>query len=101
MVSGVEDLRTPLSCILDLESQIRGTIAGFMTPNFIVTLPNGGGKRLACSYETYDRLTGLSRFRAPVTVKTRLVSGSTGIRCGVCRRVKRVRSRTGRRWKGR
>ncbi|CAG8983413.1 hypothetical protein HYALB_00000581 [Hymenoscyphus albidus] len=65
LVCGVEDLRTPLSTILSLESQIRGTIAGFMMPNFMVTLPGGGGKRLACSYESYDRATGRSLFRAP------------------------------------
>ena len=65
MVRGVEDLRTHLSTILALEAQIRGTIAGFMIPSFIVTLSGGGGKRLACSYESYDRQTGLSRFRAP------------------------------------
>ena len=43
MVRGVEDLRTPLREILDLERQIRGTIAGFMTPQFVVDLPGGGG----------------------------------------------------------
>ena len=77
MVRGVEDLRTPLHTILDLEARIRGTIAGFLTPNFIVTLPGGGGKRLACSYETYDRVTGLSRFRAPNS-RRREGSGSSG-----------------------
>ena len=65
MVRGVEDLRTPLSTILDLEQQIRGTIAGFMTPTFVVDLPGGGGKRLAASYETYDKKSGISTFLAP------------------------------------
>jgi lysine 2,3-aminomutase len=65
MVRGVEDLRTPLSTILHLEQQIRGTIAGFMTPNFVVDLPGGGGKRLAASYESYDKTTGVSTFAAP------------------------------------
>ncbi|RFU25844.1 hypothetical protein B7463_g10491, partial [Scytalidium lignicola] len=65
MVKGVEDLRTPLQTILDLECQIRGSIAGFMTPQFVVDLPGGGGKRLAASYETYDRQTGISTFIAP------------------------------------
>ena len=65
MVRGVEDLRTPLSTILELEKSIRGTIAGFMTPSFIVDLPGGGGKRLANSYETYDPTTGKSTWRAP------------------------------------
>lgn len=65
MVAGVEDLRTPLSTILDLESQIRGSIAGFMMPQFIVDLPGGGGKRLAASYQTYDSQSGISRFLAP------------------------------------
>ena len=65
MVRGVEDLRTPLSTILRLEKHIRGTIAGFMTPNFVVDLPRGGGKRLACSFEHYDPRSGLARFVAP------------------------------------
>ena len=65
MVAGVEDLRTPLSTIIGLEKNIRGTIAGFMTPSFVVDLPGGGGKRLANSYETYDRSTGVSTWKAP------------------------------------
>ncbi len=65
MVRGVEDLRTPLSTILDLECQLRGTIAGFLMPQFVVDLPGGGGKRLANSYTSYDRTTGLSTFVAP------------------------------------
>merc|ERR1711939_418619 len=47
MISGVEDLRTPLSTILELEKRMRGTVAGFMLPAFVVDLPGGGGKRLA------------------------------------------------------
>jgi len=65
MVKGIEDLRTPLQTILDLERQLRGTIAGFMTPQFVVDLPGGGGKRLAASYQTYDRKSGVSTFVAP------------------------------------
>ncbi|KAI1335309.1 kama family protein [Xylariaceae sp. FL0016] len=65
MVRGVEDMRTPLHEILTLESMIRGSTAGFMTPNFVVNLPGGGMKRLACSYESYDRTTGRSTFLSP------------------------------------
>lgn len=65
MVKGVEDLRTPLSTILDLEKNIRGTIAGFMTPNFVVDLPGGGGKRPAHTYESYDPSSGVSTWKAP------------------------------------
>ncbi|KZL81021.1 l-lysine -aminomutase [Colletotrichum incanum] len=65
MVKKVEHLRTPLQTILDLESRIRGSIAGFATPQFVVDLPEGGGKRLACSYESYDRETGVSTYKAP------------------------------------
>jgi lysine 2,3-aminomutase len=65
LVKGVEDLRAPLSTILNLEQQLRGTIAGFMFPQFVVDLPGGGGKRLAASYKTYDRTTGKSTFVAP------------------------------------
>ncbi|KAL2070579.1 hypothetical protein VTL71DRAFT_13605 [Oculimacula yallundae] len=65
MVKGVEDLRTPLQTILDLECQLRGSIAGFLMPQFVVDLPGGGGKRLASSYRSYDRTTGVSTFVAP------------------------------------
>jgi lysine 2,3-aminomutase len=64
-VKGIEDLRTPLSDILSIEQQLRGTIAGFMMPSFVVDLPGGGGKRLAASFDTYDRVTGISTFKAP------------------------------------
>ncbi|KAI5865915.1 kama family protein [Durotheca rogersii] len=67
MVRGIEDMRTPLQEILALEAAIRGSIAGFMTPNFVVNLPGGGGKRLACSKESYDRSTGLSTFLSPIS----------------------------------
>lgn len=65
MIRGVEDLRTPISTILNLEKHIRGTIAGFMTPSFVVDLPGGGGKRLANSYDSYDTKTGVSYWSAP------------------------------------
>ncbi|KAL3456281.1 hypothetical protein BJX64DRAFT_296833 [Aspergillus heterothallicus] len=65
MVQGVEDLRTPLRDILHVESHVRGTIAGFMTPSFVVDLPGGGGKRLAATFESYNQSTGVSRFVAP------------------------------------
>ncbi|KAI0542865.1 L-lysine-aminomutase [Xylaria digitata] len=66
MVPKVEHMRTPLQTILDLESQLRGSIAGFIMPNFVIDLPGGGGKRLACSFESYDRETGVSTFKAPI-----------------------------------
>jgi lysine 2,3-aminomutase len=65
MVPGAEDLRTPLQTILDLEQQLRGTIGGFVFPQFVVDLPGGGGKRLAATYRSYDRKTGRSTFVAP------------------------------------
>lgn len=64
-MKGVEDLRTKLSTTLHLERQIRGSIAGFMMPNFIVDLPGGGGKRLACSYDSYDEEAGIATYTAP------------------------------------
>ncbi|ROW18175.1 hypothetical protein VPNG_00041 [Cytospora leucostoma] len=71
MVKMNEHMRTPLQTLLDVEAQIRGSIAGFMMPQFVVDLPGGGGKRLGCTYESYDRKTGISRFVAPaVTAAT-------------------------------
>ncbi|KAL2159225.1 hypothetical protein VTH06DRAFT_2657 [Thermothelomyces fergusii] len=49
MVKSVEHLRTPLQTILDLEAQLRGSIAGFMMPSFV----------------SYDRAMGVSRYTAP------------------------------------
>lgn len=65
MVKGVEDLRTPLSSILHLERHIQGTISGYYTPKFMIDLPGGGGKRLACSFDYYDPVKGISQFTAP------------------------------------
>lgn len=76
MVKTKENMRTPLQTMLDIEAQIRGSIAGFMMPQFVVDLPGGGGKRLGCSYETYDRKTGVSRFVAPAV--TAASAGSAG-----------------------
>ncbi|KAK8186211.1 hypothetical protein BC567DRAFT_172253 [Phyllosticta citribraziliensis] len=65
MVQKSEHLRTPLQTMLDLEASIRGSIAGFMMPQFVVDLPGGGGKRLAGTHTSYDRKTGVSKFVAP------------------------------------
>lgn len=61
----IEHLRTPLSTILHIESQIQGTTAGFYLPKFVVDLPGGGGKRPASLYESYDPQSGISTFTQP------------------------------------
>src|SRR5262252_9864061 len=65
LVKGVEDLRTTLQTALDIEKAVRGVTAGFQTPTFVVDAPGGGGKRVAHSFEHYDRETGISVFAAP------------------------------------
>src|SRR5690606_15156680 len=65
LVKGVEDLRTTLQTALDIEKGVRGVTAGFHTPTFVVDAPGGGGKRVAHSFEHYDRETGISVFSAP------------------------------------
>jgi len=65
LVQGVEDLRTTLQTALDLEKAVRGVTAGFHTPTFVVDAPGGGGKRVAHSFEYYDRDTGVSVYTAP------------------------------------
>jgi lysine 2,3-aminomutase len=65
LVKGVEDLRTTLQTALDLEKAVRGVTAGFHTPTFVVDAPGGGGKRVAHSFEHYDRDSGISVFSAP------------------------------------
>lgn len=63
MVQGIEDLRTPLREIIDLDKQIRGTLSGFMMPAFVVDLPGGGGKRLVSTHESYEN--GVATYKAP------------------------------------
>lgn len=65
LVKGVEDLRTTLQTGLDIEKFVRGSTAGFNTPNFVVDAPGGGGKRSIHSYEHYDPETGISIYTAP------------------------------------
>lgn len=65
LVQGGEDMRTTLQTAIDLEKHIRGTTAGFNTPNFMVDAPGGGGKRNLHSFEAYDRKTGVSLWEAP------------------------------------
>ncbi|KAF1924668.1 kama family protein [Didymella exigua CBS 183.55] len=65
MVRGIEDLRTPLRTILDLDKELRGTLSGFMMPSFVIDLPGGGGKRLVSTCESYDETTGVAVYRAP------------------------------------
>jgi len=65
LVKGVEDLRTTLQTACDIEKAVRGVTAGFHTPTFVVDAPGGGGKRVAHSFEHYDRETGISVFAAP------------------------------------
>ena len=65
MVSGAEEFRTTLGSVIELEIELRRSTAGFNMPQFIVDLPDDGGKRLVSSFETYDRHTGISTFRSP------------------------------------
>ena len=65
LVKGVEDLRTTVNEAIELDKQIRGTTAGFNTPVFVVDAPGGGGKRIASSYEYYDKKSGISVYRSP------------------------------------
>ncbi|CAO2650849.1 Nn.00g091460.m01.CDS01 [Neocucurbitaria sp. VM-36] len=65
MVSGIEDLRTPLHEIIKFDKELRGTFSGFMMPSFVVDLPGGGGKRLVSTYDSYDEKTGVATYSAP------------------------------------
>ena len=65
LVKGTEELRTRVSTSVVLEKHLRGSVAGFNTPTFVVDAPGGGGKRGVHSYEHYDRTTGISVYTAP------------------------------------
>ncbi|MEM6962741.1 MAG: KamA family radical SAM protein [Myxococcota bacterium] len=65
LVQGTEELRTSVHTAVELEKYVRGTLAGFNTPTFVVDAPGGGGKRGVHSFERYDRVTGISVYTAP------------------------------------
>ncbi|KAG9245120.1 hypothetical protein BJ878DRAFT_534116 [Calycina marina] len=65
MAPGIDNIRTLLSTIHELQHQIRGSIGGYSMPQFVVNLPGGGGKRLAADYLTYNHDTGLPTWKAP------------------------------------
>ncbi|KAH4045183.1 hypothetical protein HBH98_232340 [Parastagonospora nodorum] len=48
-----EDLCVLLSVALQLEKEIRGPILDYQMPKLVVDLPNGGGKRLTSTSESY------------------------------------------------
>ena len=64
-IPGVEHLRTSLQTALEMEREIRGRTAGFLSPTFVCDLPGGGGKRDAHSFDRYDPENGISVFRSP------------------------------------
>jgi lysine 2,3-aminomutase len=65
MVPGVETLRTSIAEAKELEKQVRGRTAGFMTPTFVCDAMGGGGKRDVHSHEYYDEETGIAIYRSP------------------------------------
>src|SRR5207253_103647 len=54
LVQGVEDLRTSVQTAINIEKNVRGVIACFKTPTFVLDTPGGGGKRCIHSYEYYN-----------------------------------------------
>ncbi len=60
MVPGAESTRVSLSKARQLDKELRGRIAGFLTPQIVVDLPNGGGKKSIHTFDSYDEDTGLS-----------------------------------------
>ena len=66
LVKGVEDLRTTLQTALDIEkARARRDRRASTRRRSSSTRPGGGGKRVAHSFEHYDRETGISVFAAP------------------------------------
>lgn len=66
VVPGDDALRTSLAHAVELEKNVRGQTAGFMTPTFVCDALGGGGKRELHSYEHYDPQTGIGVYRSPV-----------------------------------
>ena len=71
LVRGTEDMRTPLSSMLRIEEHLRGRLAGFNTPQFVVDLAGGGGKRNVWSYVHYCQDSGISVFQNHDEKKTK------------------------------
>jgi lysine 2,3-aminomutase len=65
LVKGVEDLRTSIQTMLDVEKFVRGSTSGFNTPAFVCDAPGGGGKRDVYSFDLYDRENGITIYSAP------------------------------------
>jgi lysine 2,3-aminomutase len=72
VVAGVECLRTTLAHGIEIEKEIRGSLAGFDTPTFVCDVMGGGGKRDLHSYEHYDERLGIAVYRSPVVDPDRL-----------------------------
>jgi lysine 2,3-aminomutase len=72
MVPGVETLRTTVGEAKEVEKQVRGRTAGFMTPTFVCDVMGGGGKRDLHSHEVYDEDTGIAVYRSPAVDEDRL-----------------------------
>lgn len=66
LIPGCEHLRTTIAETCEIEIACRGRVAGCDLPDFIVDLPDGGGKRSIHSYDSYDEEAGVARYRAPV-----------------------------------
>jgi lysine 2,3-aminomutase len=71
MIPGLEGLRTPVHEAIALEKHVRGDVAGFNTPTFVVDTIGGGGKRDVHSYEVYDRRFGVAVYHAPAVAPGR------------------------------
>lgn len=71
MVPGVESLRTTVAEAQEVEKQVRGRTAGFMTPTFVCDAMGGGGKRDLHSHEDYDPESGIAVYRSPVVDEDR------------------------------
>jgi len=45
--------RTSIQSMIDVEKKLKGRNSGYMSPSFIIDLPNGGGKKNITSFESY------------------------------------------------
>jgi lysine 2,3-aminomutase len=73
MVPGLEGLRTAVHEAVALEKHVRGDVAGFNMPTFVVDTLGGGGKRDVHSYEVYERRFGVAVYQAPAVAPGRLL----------------------------
>lgn len=72
MVKNAEHFRTTIEEGISIYNDITGLFPGYLTPKFVVDLPNGGGKKNICAYEWADKEKGIFAYKSAISQKAPL-----------------------------